>query len=88
MVAYTHNNTDDTTLYRDEETNNIGFMFVNDNGSVEHHTFGKYQDELFWMLGGYFDFGTYAETFDALTLPAQDALWGVLLRMNQLGEEV
>ena len=86
FIKFTHNHPHDTTLERDGNT--LVFSFIVDMFTMEeqdHIEFSIPQDELFQMLGEYFDSGNkaHAEIFDQLTLPGQDALWNVLLHMNK-----
>ena len=88
MRTFTHNFKDDTTLERDGD--NIIFTFVNDGFTYmsDVYDFHYTQDELFEMLGEYFDEGKHKDVFDWLTLPAMDALWNALLWLNQRNLEV
>jgi len=85
-MTFTHNNRHDTTLERDGDT--IIFSFIGNMFTMEendHMEFNVPQDDLFRMLGEYFDSGNKAnaEIFDQLTLPGQDALWNALYRLNE-----
>ena len=85
-MTFSHNSKDDTILERDGR--DIDFTFFGDTFTYEapdHMTFNMSQEDLFWKLGRYFDSGCkdYAEIFDNLTLPAQDALWNALVTLNR-----
>ena len=87
-MTFTHNNKDDTILERDGDS--IDFTFFGDtftfsDESTDRMSFRMPQSELFWKLGRYFDSGNkeYAEIFDDLTLPAQDALWNALVTLDK-----
>ena len=85
-MTFSHNNPNDTTIERDGNT--LEFSFIGNMFTMEENDrieFTIPQDDLFWMLGEYFDSGNneHAEIFDELTLPGQDALWNALLYLNQ-----
>jgi hypothetical protein len=87
-MTFTHNHKDDTILERDGRDIDFTFFsdtFTYDDESTDRMSFSISQDDLFCMLGEYFDSGCkiHADLFDDLTLPAQDALWNALLYLNQ-----
>ena len=84
MRTFTHNNKDDTILDRDGDR--VLFTFIGNTFTMEeqdHMEFSVPQDDLFEMLGDYFDAGKHADIFDELTIPGQDALWDALFWMNE-----
>lgn len=86
-MTFTHNHKDDTILERDGNEIDFTFFgntFTYDDESTDRMTFRMPQEDLLWKLGQYFDSGCkdYAEIFDDLTLPAQDALWNALVTLN------
>ena len=83
MITFTHNNPNDTFLEKDGDT--IHYAFYGNMFTLEEQDrmdFQMSQDQLFVMLGEYFDEGKHADLFDNLTLPGQDALWNALYRLN------
>lgn len=87
-MTFTHNHKNDTILERDGNDLDFTFFgntFTYDDENTDRITFRMPQDELFWMLGAYFDSGykENADIFDDLTIPAQDALWNALLYLNE-----
>ena len=86
MRTFTHDNPNDTLLFRDESGNIV--LTFDLSGDVERHTFGNNQDELFDMMCDYFDEGKHTDIFDELTLNAQDALWNALYWLNERNVEV
>lgn len=84
MLTFSHNHKDDTYLERDGDTIRyafIGNVFIPEEN--DQMDFQMTQDELFIKLGEYFDNNMHTEIFDNLTIPAQDALWNALYRMNE-----
>ena len=88
MRTFSHNNKNDTTLEKDGYT--ITMTFVNDPFAMDTDIieFDMNQAELFDKLTAYFDIGAFADDFDRLTLPQQDALWNALLWLDQRNLEV
>ena len=87
-MTFTHNHKDDTILERDGKDIDFTFYgctFTYDDENTDRMSFRMSQDDLFWMLGEYFDSGNkeHADIFDNLTIPAQDALWNALFYLNQ-----
>jgi len=83
-MTFTHNKRHDTTLERDGDT--LIFSFIGNMFTMEendHMEFKIPQDELFWMLAGYFDAGAHADLFEQLTLNGVDALWNALFWLNE-----
>lgn len=87
-MTFTHNHKDDTILERDGNEIDFTFFgntFTYDDENTDRVTFRMSQDDLFQKLGEYFDSGykDNADIFDDLTLPAQDALWNALFKLNE-----
>jgi len=85
-MTFTHNNKDDTILERDGDA--IEFTFFDNTFTYEdpdHMEFRMPQNLILWTLGRYFDSKgkEYAEVFDYLSLPAQDALWNALVTLER-----
>lgn len=85
-IVYTHRKHNDTALFRDENGNIC--LYYNDDGVIESYTFGLFQEELFEMLGEYYDDEKHQDIFDELTIHAQDALWNGLYWLNERNLEV
>ena len=87
MMTFTHNYVNDTMIERDGDS--ITMCFVNDPFTLDTDTyeFPYTQDELWAMIQSYFDADVknYADIFDELTLPAQDALYNALLMCDRNG---
>ena len=82
-MTFTHNNANDTVLERDGSE--LVFTFINDAFTYDTDVFRLRftQRELLDKLCDYFDNGSNADIFDAMTLPQQDALWNALVFMEK-----
>ena len=88
MKVFSHNHKNDTMLFTAND-GVICLLFTQDDGENELHMFDNVSQEmLFELLGEYFETGKYANMFDDLTIPAQDALWNALFRLDERHLEV
>jgi len=89
-MTFTHNHKDDTILERDGKDIDFTFFgntFTYDDENTDRMSFQMTQEDLLQKLERYFNSENkdYAEIFDNLTLPAQDALWNALVSMERNG---